>query len=74
MANIASVLGTTKAQYTQNFPWMTFGWLQSKEGKAKSVAKKVAGRNTIVIMAIAFMEVLSSKAAWASFRAMVLEI
>lgn len=74
MANMARVLGTTKAQYTQKFLWMTFDWLQSREGIAKSAAKNVAGRKAMVMTAMIFMEVLSSKAAWASFRVMVLVI
>lgn len=74
MVNMTRVLGTTKVQYTQKFPWMTFDWLQSNEGIAKRAAKKVAGRKAMVMMAMTFMEVLSSKAAWASFRAIVLFI
>lgn len=51
--------GIVNAQYTQKLLVTTFGPLQSSDGTAKSAAKKVPGRNTIVMTAIVFIEPLS---------------
>jgi len=54
-----SVDGTANAQYTQWFDWMTGDAPHWRDGTAKSAAKKVPGRKTIVMIAMAFIDVLS---------------
>jgi hypothetical protein len=59
MANVATVTGIGKAKYKANLS----GLAQPREGIEKKVAKKVAGRNTMVRTAIVFMEDPSWRAA-----------
>lgn len=54
-----TVDGIVEAQYTQNLLVMIFGPPQSSDGTAKSAAKKVPGRKTMVMTAIIFIEPLS---------------
>ena len=53
------VHGKVNAQYTQKRPWITGDAFHFRDGTAKSAAKKVPGRNPIVMMAIVFIDELS---------------
>jgi hypothetical protein len=57
--NTSAVHGSVKAQYIQNVSCTTLGLSHCSDGTAKRAAKKVAGKNAIVIMAIVFIAVLS---------------
>lgn len=61
--NTTRVNGIVKAQYTQNLLVIICGPPQSSDGTAKSAAKKVPGRKTIVMIAMVFIEPLSRLAA-----------
>jgi hypothetical protein len=65
-ANTAKVIGIVNAQYTQNLSLTTLPPVHCNDGTAKRAAKNVAGRNTIVMTAIVFIEELSSTASLAS--------
>ena len=60
--NTRIVAGTVRAQYNENV------WPQENEGTLKSAAKNVAGRNSIVIIAIVFIAAPSSFVAAAMSR------
>jgi hypothetical protein len=62
-ANTTTVDGKANAQYTQWLSWMTGLEPHWRDGTAKSAAKNVAGRKVMVMIAMAFIEVLSSFAA-----------
>lgn len=64
--NTRTVAGIVKTQYTQKLPVIISGPFQSSDGSAKSAAKKVAGRNAMVMTATVFIELLSRRAdsAW----------
>ena len=53
------VHGMVNAQYIQNFLCKTPGWFHCMRGMEKNAAKKVAGRNSMVITATVFMAPLS---------------
>jgi hypothetical protein len=55
------------AQYTQNLSCTTADWSHFRDGTANRAAKKVAGRNAIVMTAIVFMDELSRLLAVAMF-------
>lgn len=59
-AKTAKVDGIVNAQYTQNLLVMVGSSFQSNDGTANSAAKKVPGRNVIVIIATIFIAELSS--------------
>lgn len=59
---IATVDGMVNAQYTQNLLVTMGSSFQSNDGIANSAAKKVPGRNVIVIIATILMDELSSAA------------
>lgn len=48
-----------KAQYIQKLLVITVGPFQSRDGRAKRAAKKVAGRKAMVMTATVFIELLS---------------
>jgi hypothetical protein len=58
-AKTAAVKGTANIQKIKKFGWTTGLASHFKEGRAKTVARNVAGRNAMVVMAITFMEALS---------------
>lgn len=57
--NTIAVAGRVNAQYTQKLSCITVAWSHFSDGTANRAAKKVAGRNAIVMTAIVFMEELS---------------
>ncbi len=58
--NTSTVQGIVNAQYTQKRGCTTVGPSHCRVGMAKRAAKNVAGRKTIVIIAMVFMAELSS--------------
>jgi hypothetical protein len=54
-----AVDGNVKARYTQKLSWTTVSESHFKRGRANKAAKKVAGRNTMVMMAMVFIDELS---------------
>ncbi|TGJ79625.1 hypothetical protein E0Z10_g9126 [Xylaria hypoxylon] len=63
-----AVTSSVKTQYTQNRSVMTFIWSQRSDGIENSAAKKIPGRNAIVITAIVFIDAVSRFAAAAISR------
>jgi hypothetical protein len=62
----SAVQGKVRAQYTQKLSCITPGLSHLRDGIANSAAKKVPGKNTMVIMATVFMAELSSAVAFAN--------
>ena len=63
----SAVVGKVKAQYIQNLPDTMLSSSHRRVGTAKSAAKKVAGRKTMVMTAMIFIAELSLEAALASW-------
>jgi hypothetical protein len=61
-----AVKGTATAQNIQELGWTILSLSACMDGIANNVAKKVLGKNSIVITAIVFMEELSFLAASAN--------